>query len=659
MLLSIVFIFSSVFASGTSEHCSEFFKAAIDFQKAKTKANQERAKTRSEDIQTDWKYRLALLLGDAQMAKTIEKSKNESQISKSINISSFRFSSEYNKFEWMDIIAQMPPGNAVYFLETLYQSSENFLPYAQRFSDLINGLIKRKTINYSDAKKMLEKFNSDGSRINFIFSNVLQETYVAPKQNHGVNLKISSMIKRSDLSSELKKEWSTLLIYNFPGDDILEALDAQLTTLPNEKLAIEFFKHFLDYLNTLKKSEQLNLIKGLSPILNKTKSSQWYSLITGIEPTETKQSLLTSRAVERFLSHQQKIQEYKYQIKNEILTKRKKTNNNQTLADSDITKIEEEAFRRASIYKQTLNQCRRNKNGLSKEEPLNKNDLKNQQRFRNFKVLMGLSITGGIYSWVHRDEPWGEFPSATPAIKQQRLSYEMVWVAISKVISTFIISGKSLHFGQKYLYHYALGAVQDVFYSGGIALLFESNEEEIKKEIEMIQTDPEYKKKIEALVTKFEKEKTVERIFNKTIDFLKNQEVPKGKNLLEAIESEADLEKPEIEEALARLLSKQIYENSKKSDVVKTDIKWIDSLKIPTENTGYAFSDLYSFHRKWGVIFDVKSLLLGLYIYNLLCKNADNPAMSYLQAGFIVIIDNIITRELYFEGRKQFVNLKE
>jgi hypothetical protein len=50
----------------------------------------------------------------------------------------------------------------------------------------------------------------------------------------------------------------------------------------------------------------------------------------------------------------------------------------------------------------------------------------------------------------------------------------------------------------------------------------------------------------------------------------------------------------------------------------------------------------------------MKSIFLGLYLYNMLCKGSLDPAMSYAKAGAVVLIDNFIMRKVYFWTRKSF-----
>jgi hypothetical protein len=580
-VIAIIFFVSTALAN----NCNEIFGNQADFEKALKKANEKRAQKRHEEYnyKLDWRYQLAKLVGDKQMQKSIERVKNEVKIPATTHLSSIRSEEEFDKFAWLDILANFPKDKIENLLIELYFSSNQYKPFIENFTELINAMIDREIVSYKFLEKFLKDVNKVTPTIRFSFIPNQKKVYFYYNTAQYEIMKIKSMIERSALSTQMKEEWFTLLMYKYPGDEIIDIIDVSIKELPNDLNAIPLANEFLDYLTTLKKKERKRVAKGFSHLFDKeVKPVNWFQ---GIVPRKYRQKLRITDVTADFVTRQKKLNEYYANAYKKEILDISKVNGHTKFNKRQYKAAAERAAEKRGIYRDVLNQCMRNKNRLSSKEPKTLNDKKNTRRFTRFKVLTGMGITGGVYTWVHWDDPWEEETGEMAG----RMGYEVAWVALFKAISAFVVTGKSLHWFYKYVIHYGVGSVTDIPYSSGIAFLFEENKEEIDKKIEQLMKDPNYKKRVEEMVEVYEKHGVIQKLHDFYLKKLKGIELPEGKSLLEELKSPKDLQRDEIRLALAQMFAQEIYLSKKKSDTVETGIEWIDNLNIPVEKTGHAF----------------------------------------------------------------------
>ncbi len=598
------------------------------------------------------------------------------KISTDISISDVK---NLNEKAWKDLIKAVPFSYREQFVAEiiLFNSSKN--KFTEEFTDTVNELIEAKAINYFSLKNEVKKIHLFDERPSFLFSDEHQEVFLNHKMEPHLERKLIQMLERSELSAEMKKKWEFLFRSRYPGDKSFQIIEEQLRgVLPEEEEFLSVADELFEYLQALKPIYRQKVAKDIIPILSNEKefSTNWLNeilsqktrLILGIGERgynffkeqhilnnafdEHRRKLTKKKIREKKLKQISGEQEVSIKTKARLVYQELvKKNKSQTVALTSFErqKILEEAYEYRYQLREIRNTCQRNSQGLSKKKKLTTNDKTNLSRFRKFKLFMSSSFLAGSYYYLNPDAPWlEEFPNEA----HLRLELELRWLAVYELLNTHVISQKGMPLLPKYFTFFMIEAMKDFLYSGEIAYRFTGNDEEINREYQKLKESPYYKEKLEQLVKTYKEQEVARKIYYHVIDLLKSQKIPTGETLLEAVKTEEDLEKPEIEEAVSRLLGQEYYqnlriENSKDSpEFVK---------KLGTQNTGFAYTDLLTFNRKFGSISNMKSVLVGLYMFNMLCKNSLNPTLSYVKAGAVVILDNLLTKPIYYGARDLFV----
>jgi hypothetical protein len=67
--------------------------------------------------------------------------------------------------------------------------------------------------------------------------------------------------------------------------------------------------------------------------------------------------------------------------------------------------------------------------------------------------------------------------------------------------------------------------------------------------------------------------------------------------------------------------------------------------------------DRYLFVRSYDVVDVPKSLLMGLWIYKTMCMGGTNMKAAITQASLIYAIDQVVSKYIYYQIRRDAINM--
>jgi hypothetical protein len=627
----VITLLLAVNSHAAQKNCGVYlYKLQKKVKEAVPKANQQRKNELHLTVKSNWKYKLAKFIGDEAMSNTMERAMHKMRIDPKLTIDAI-WTKEFDKFEWLDVLENFSRSDIKTFLRLIENTSQNHLTFYENYTELINGLIKRKVLTFNEARAFLSKI--ENPNIMFTFSNARKQVFFDVDFSESQVSQIYDMLEKSNLSEEMKQEWSVLLLYKFPRQEVMDVFNKEIAELPNDPMYIELFSNYLDYLTGLKTKEASKVAKGVSSLLS-----------TGVKKENYFSQMFSSRLLRKlkagdpaigFYRQEKRVNKLRNKLRDEKFKKYTK-NNGTHLSKRQIIKIEEEVASESAHYRNVLNQCARNKNGLTKSKPKSAMEKRNTKRFTHFKIGAGLTLAAAMYSVNHWDEPERKELSEWHG----KLGYDMFWTIVFAFTKAVIYTAKSTTFVGKYATTLFTGAGFDTLYSGGFEILFGIKASEAEEKYKELMKDPNFKKRVDELAKEFQEQRVAQKFVKYINEKFKGKSLPSGQNLLDAIETAEDLEKPEVKEAIIQLLTREMYEVSKENSLIKT---------------GSKASDMWTFHRFWGTLSDVKSVALGLYIYNMLCRNAHNPGAAYFKASMVVIVDRIIHSAVYYATRERAI----
>ncbi|MBL7665131.1 MAG: hypothetical protein JNM93_08360 [Bacteriovoracaceae bacterium] len=635
LYLPVVFLLVASVAQG--DECNQFLHSQYIVKRKILEnipaANIYREKKRTFEARTNWSYKLSRVLGDKAMQSSMESALHEVRIDPKLAFDSI-YRDTFDAFTWADILRTFSNAQAERFISHLSNLGENYLVFYKNFTQLTNLLIEKNILSYEQTVRILEAKNNE--LVFYSFSPIQRKVSFNLNYNEEFFRIVEGMIERSRLSPELKQEWSTMLLYKAQDAEILMAIDNNLQELPNYIGYVKLFSHFLDYLGTMKKEQALKVARNVQSLLK-----------GGFKPEPLAQRILPVSIVTRlgyedntlaFFRQEKKIQNYENRIRKQYEKKYR-----QYYAGPDTKKmlneIESEVHADTSFYRGILNQCSKNMRGIDKRSPRSQNYLRDAKRFRTFKILSGISLTTIMYSYFHWDSPE---KSDITSNWYKKVAYDGVWSVYSALVGTSIVVAKSTSLLSKFMLKYLTSTAGDIPYSIGYEALVGVKDEDSLEKFNQIKCSADYKEQVGELVKEFEHKRLGRQIVDEVENVFRDKKLPSGQSLLDAIQTEEDLEKPEVKEAILELISQQVYEDSKEN--TSSYFK-----------TGYRSFDVWWFQRHWGVIEDFKSVVVGLYVFNTICKNTQNPGKAYLAASVAVITEKLISRAAYYGIRKHVI----
>lgn len=248
-------------------------------------------------------------------------------------------------------------------------------------------------------------------------------------------------------------------------------------------------------------------------------------------------------------------------------------------------------------------------------------------KFKRFRTVLGLSTNISMYAYAN----WDKDKDLTWFSK---LGYELSMSQAMNYVNSKIVTNTKDSYLTKSLKNYGVYSVSDLGSSLLYSKLFDTSSKSTEDKLEELKKDPAFREEVKKLHKVLEEAKVDETLINRMDYIFTDKDFDEDKI------TPKDLESPEIKELFLELMAKDIYYENMGG-------------VIQTGSTGL---DRFAFSRLYGVVASTKGMAINLIIYNILCMGGVNPALAYLKAGSVYMIDNIITNYYYYKLRRQMIN---
>ncbi len=565
-------------------------------------------------------------------------------------------SKKYNQKKWLQSFSQLNFKEKKQVILELYQLYEEDELFKYNLIKQLNYSVLQKSLPFSKARALAEEINKISEKKVFSFSNVEQIIEEVPNRSYGEIKKIKAVASHLTSNSNINLELQDLLLLKYPGDDVLhELLTSNLTSVITNLDSLSVFNEFLDYLLTLKPINRVFVTNDIASIFQQNKIFT-PDIISSITTLTMKRKLNLGDHTYGFFKKQHQLntifQKEKTTLSKIALKKAAKTKNYEHYMKVDKPAILNSAYAHRETVRQLQNRCTMNMKGLSKKTATSGQHRKNAKRYKWFQIIMGSAITGSLFSWANRNSNWDIDENQQI---YERMTTEMYWVVIGRLANSYLVSNNKIGWIGKYGMYYLANFINDFVYSAEITLRYSNPYELINQKYDEMLDNPQYREELISLTEYAQKEGWAEKIVFSVTDFFASVDVVDGQSLLDVVKSEEDLKKPEVEIALQRLIAKKIYQDKRAEKKRNLDIVFFQNISVEANNSGFTYTDLLAFNRTYSIFASLKSVLVGMYIMNMLCKNSLNPNLSYIKAGLLFIADTTISNYLYFPLRNALV----
>lgn len=369
----------------------------------------------------------------------------------------------------------------------------------------------------------------------------------------------------------------------------------EIKTVKNQDLV----NHALNYMSSLSEVDRMSLALQFKQILD-------------IEPTH--------KLFKRFRKNLTKFSKYESRVLKEM--QKEIREQNPKLSEEEIFSQAKNASKeQRKIYENLSYGCKGNSGVESEEQKIAAN------KFRRFKSIMGMATNITMYSYFN----WDKEKDFTWFAK---FGYDIsMGQAMNYVNSKIVTNNKDSYF-MKSLKNYGVYSVSDLGSSLLYSKIFGDSNEDIETLLAELQKDPNFKEEMKKLHKVLDDAKANENLVNRMEYLFTDKEFDPEKI------TPKDLESPEMRELFLELIAKRIYYENMGGVI----------------QTGSPAYDRFAFSRLYGVVASTKGMAINLVIYNILCMGGANPALAYLKAGSVFIIDNLITCYYYYKFRREMIN---
>lgn len=242
-----------------------------------------------------------------------------------------------------------------------------------------------------------------------------------------------------------------------------------------------------------------------------------------------------------------------------------------------------------------------------------------------FFMGVGLVSTSGSYfynNWdKEKDSKW-----------YGNLGYDIVTASIFNYAFAKILGNNQSGFAATTIKSYGTFAGLDFLSAEAYSQLFGVSEAQAVERLNEIASQPNSRESFERLLSELESEGLDGKVQSVLNDLNQLNEV---KSLEEMLEDEV------TREQLIEAISLDMY--------YKDSGDWI--------RTGDKGTDRYLFHRAYDTIGTPKGIAVGMWIFNILCRDATNPKVALAKALSIYIADKVASDFIYYNLRRKAINL--
>jgi hypothetical protein len=260
-----------------------------------------------------------------------------------------------------------------------------------------------------------------------------------------------------------------------------------------------------------------------------------------------------------------------------------------------------------------------------------------------FFMGMGISATALTYGYVNWDKDKTKFDW------YGKLGHDLAWKFIFQYGYNAIMTDQSATFLKKMASLHVFYTPADYIEAAMYELEFGEENSFIEEEYERI------------LKARKEEDPTFTAEYNKMMTSLNNEYFFEKikKYAKELISGKATNSKDKFDEILSL---QEISVGELEDEEMKDRLMQAVTLKLYDENSGDMklgshTLDRYLFVRSYDVVDVPKSLLMGLWIYKTMCMGGMNIKAAVTQASLIYAIDSIVSKFIYYQIRRDFINM--
>ncbi len=531
--------------------------------------------------------------------------------------------------------------------------------YVDNMASVVNEMLAKKMISYDDVKTLF--LNKKINNTSFSYSKKRRELSGKIDMDESKKWFVEDLIKKSNLSKNLRKEYSNILMQSNRTIEELELAIKNGMKLRNDYKSMEQFRLYMEFLDPAKANKAAKGLKNIEKIYNFNYKHSWYTVDT-VLPTH-KEFLAQKSRLKKFEA--KRIAEvemnYKMQSKEAIeilddivqrekrgikVSRAEKRAAKQKIKDMDLPKHKmKDAARQAKgergIFRKLMNGC---SSGSSKRL------ASAAKKFKNFKLALSIGGTPLFY-WMKNKDKLGEDDQWF-----EKLGYEMAVGLAFTFMGNKIVTNTNTSFLKKYLTGYAIYGGMDGVAALGYDALFGKNSyiryfqqiysgkdlqpSEVEKEFEKLKQSPTFEKDVKELFAYLEEMSQKNNTKNFLDKYFSLSTYSSGDDPNKI--TQEDLETAEGEEMMMELLAERMY--------MQNMGEW------PIFQTGNKGADRWSFYRLRNIVWDMEGLALNLAIFQIMCREPLGKVGSWALILGLVLGDKFYSGDITYGMRREAIN---
>ncbi|MFT6071210.1 MAG: hypothetical protein ACJAT2_001482 [Bacteriovoracaceae bacterium] len=417
---------------------------------------------------------------------------------------------------------------------------------------------------------------------------------------------VRDSIERFDLSFKYQKKYTELFLESDLNKEELQVLLRSLDHLPQDQKSLDLLDEYFGFTATQFNKQKVKTLGEAS------------ALFDG--------SYLKNSKFKTFRNRQRKFASFEEKAIKKELDKIRK--DQPDLSQAEAKRLAQKAAKEeASKFKKLYRGC--HTKGMTQEHKAG------GKAFTYFTISIAAASSGAFYTYSNYDDP--EFLTKEFFGK---MTYEMVGDGLWAALASWIFKDPKGTFLAKSAKMYLADNV--LIMADGLTWeqLFAEGEEDAKKRIEELKTNPEFKEEMHKLVKILEREKFMDKVskkFGEVLIQLKLKD-PQDQGIdWEGIELE-DLEDPEVQNQLMKAALMEMYED--------------ESGELSLGTYG---SDRWGFYSGLGLPFMFLDTLVTTKIYHTMCMAPMNPKAAIMKSALIFTAYSIFYDTIAYPMRKKLI----
>jgi hypothetical protein len=545
------------------------------------------------------------------------------------------------------------------FLEDLKKLIHKEQIYVDNMSSVVNEMVAKNLISLDDVKRIFLKKKVNNT--NFFYSLKRKELSGKIGMDQDKVWFVDDLIKKSNLTANLRKEYTNILMHSNRSIDELEKAVKAGMKLHNDYKSMEQFRLYMEFLDSAKAPKVAKGLKNVEKIYDYNYAHAWYTPDLVLSPQ--KQFLAQKSRLKKFEGKRLAEVElgYKMQSKegieilDEIVKKEKMgikvTNAEKRAAKKKVEELQLSKEKMKSAVKQAKgerNIFRKLMNGCSSG---NSKRLRSAAtKFKRFKIALAVGGTPLFY-WMKNKDKLGEDDRWF-----EKLGYEMAIGLAFTFVGNKIITNGNTSFLKKYITGYGIFGAMDGVSALGYDALFGKNSyiryfqqiyrggdlkpSEVEAKFEELKKSPTFEKDMKELFAYLEEKSKQNNTMNFLNKYVNLNTYASGDDPTKI--TQEDLETAEGEEMMMELLAERMY--------LQNMGEW------PIFQTGNKGADRWAFYRARNVVWDLKGIALNLAIFQIMCREPLGKVGSWGLILGLVLGDQFYSGDLTYGARREAIN---